>query len=90
MKSTTYCQHAPVMRIVQPGQSERESKRPRNRRTDAFEDAPDGTQIEIPDDAQGLDVEYALATGALVPLPCAEHSPPSTSARSAKKEDGGG
>lgn len=71
--TTTYCQHAHLLRLKRPGQPEQESERPRHKKSGAYLDLPDGTQVEVPDDVVGFDVEHALRVGTIVPLPCAEH-----------------
>lgn len=70
---TAYCQHTFRLRLVRPGEPETVSERPRNRASELFTDGLAGTQVEIPDDVQGFDLDFALATGAIAPLPCAEH-----------------
>lgn len=70
---TTYCQHTYRLRFVVPGQGEIVSERPRQKKTELFLDGTAGTQVDVPEGAQGFDVGFALATGAIAPLPCREH-----------------
>lgn len=78
-----FCQHAHKLRINRPpGVADLVSERPRHRKTGQFLDGVAGTQVEIPPDAAGFDLGAALRSGAITPLPCAEH-PGERSARNA-------
>lgn len=70
---TLYCQHAQRLRLVRPGRPETESERPRDAVSGAYQDAPGGTQVDIPADVTGFDLGFALRLGTIVPLPCPDH-----------------
>lgn len=69
-----YCQHAHKLRLnMGPGVADVVSERPRHKRTGAWLDGPDGTQIAVPIGVIGFDVAAALRSGALAELPCRDH-----------------
>lgn len=87
---TTYCQHAPKLRLVRPDGGEHVTERPRHPKTEQFTDGQAGTQVEIHGDERSFDVEYALATGALAALPCGLHPDAKLGASDTPKGKGAG
>lgn len=86
---TVYCQHAAKLRLNRPGQPEAVSERPIHQKTREFTDGAAGTQVEIAGDERDLDLDFALRTGAVVPLPCPEHPGDAPRGKAAKGADGG-
>lgn len=77
-----FCQHAQRLRLqFGPGRPDVVSERPRNKKSGVYLDGPAGTQVDVPDDAVGIDRAMLLANGALAPLPCREHPAAPTAAR---------
>lgn len=57
-----------------PGLGDTVSERPRHPKTREFLDGPEGTIVDIPEDA-GVDVAFLLQVGAIAPIPAAEVDP---------------